>query len=224
MRLLLVEDDSRIGRFVVRGLTQEGHVVDWSHDGEEGLRRLGDQDYDAAIVDVMLPRRDGISVVRESRRRGIDTPLLVLSAKSQVDDRVVGLEAGADDYMGKPFSFVELSARLAALVRRASGASTPFVLRYADVELDLRGRRVRRGEQELDLQPKELALLEYFVRNAERVLSKTMILQHVWEYAFDPQTNVVDVLVHRLRKKLDEPFDRPLIHTIRGVGYVLRQD
>ncbi len=224
MRLLLVEDDSRIGRFVVRGLEQEGHVVDWSHDGEEGLRRLGDEDYDAAIVDVMLPRRDGISVVRESRRRGIDTPLLVLSAKSQVDDRVAGLEAGADDYMGKPFSFVELSARLAALVRRASGASTPFVLRYADVEMDLRARRVRRAERDVDLQPKEFALFEYFLRNPERVLSKTMILQHVWEYAFDPQTNVVDVLVHRLRKKVDEPFDRPLIHTIRGVGYVLRAD
>lgn len=224
MRLLLLEDDSRIGRFVVRGLEQEGHVVDWSHDGEEGLRRLGDHDYDAAIVDVMLPRRDGISVVRESRRRGIETPLLVLSAKSQVDDRVSGLEAGADDYMGKPFSFVELSARLAALVRRASGASTPFVLRYDDIELDLRARRVRRGDRELELQPKELALLEYLLRNPERVLSKTMILQHVWEYAFDPQTNVVDVLVHRLRKKIDEPFDRALIHTIRGVGYVLRAD
>lgn len=224
MRLLLVEDDSRIGRFVVRGLEQEGHVVDWSHDGDEGLRRLGEQDYDVAIVDVMLPRRDGLSVVRESRRRGIDTPLLVLSAKSQVDDRVAGLQAGADDYLGKPFSFVELSARLAALVRRASGASTPFVLAYADLEMDLRSRKVRRAEHELDLQPKEFALLEYFLRNPERVLSKTMILQHVWEYAFDPQTNVVDVLVHRLRKKIDEPFERPLIHTIRGVGYVLRED
>jgi DNA-binding response OmpR family regulator len=224
MKLLLVEDDAHIGRFVVRGLEQEGHVVDWSRDGEEGLLRLGEQSYDAAIVDVMLPRRDGISVVRESRRRGIDTPLLVLSAKSQVGDRVAGLEAGADDYLGKPFSFVELSARLGALVRRASGAATPFVLRYADVEMDLRTRKVRRGEREIELQPKEFALLEHLLRNRERVLSKTMILEHVWEYAFDPQTNVVDVLVHRLRKKLEEPGERPLIQTIRGVGYVLRED
>ncbi len=224
MKLLLVEDDARIGRFVVRGLEQEGHVVDWSRDGEEGLARLGDQGYDAAIVDVMLPRRDGISVIRESRRRGIETPLLVLSAKSDVGDRVVGLEAGADDYMGKPFSFVELSARLGALVRRASGAATPFSLRYDDVEMDLRTRRVRRADRELDLQPKEFALLEYFLRNPERVLSKTMILQHVWEYAFDPQTNVVDVLVHLLRKKLEGEGERPLIHTIRGVGYVLRDE
>jgi DNA-binding response OmpR family regulator len=224
MRLLLVEDDASIGRFVVRGLEQEGHVVDWLRDGEDALRRLGDPAYDAAIVDVMLPRRDGLSVVREGRRRGIGTPLLILSAKSAVDDRVAGLEAGADDYLGKPFSFVELSARLAALVRRASGASTPFVLRYDDVEVDLRSRRVRRGDREVELQPKELALLEYLLRNPERVLSKTMILQHVWDYAFDPQTNVVDVLVHRLRKKIDAPFERPLIHTIRGVGYVLRKE
>lgn len=224
MRLLLVEDDDRIGQFVVKGLEQEGHVVDWSRDGEEGLRRLGAHEYDAAVVDVMLPKRDGVSLIREGRRRGDDTPVLVLSARSAVDDRVAGLEAGADDYLTKPFSFVELSARLGALVRRATGAATPFLLRYDGLEMDLRTRKVRRDGQEIDLQPKEFALLEYFLRHPERVLSKTMILQHVWDYAFDPQTNVVDVLVHRLRKKVDHPFDRPLIQTIRGMGYVLREE
>lgn len=222
MRLLVVEDDARVGRFVVRGLEQEGHVVDWSRDGEEGLVRLGAERYDAAIVDVLLPRRDGLSLVRESRRRGIETPLLVLSGKGEVEDRVAGLEAGADDYLPKPFSFVELSARLASIVRRASGATTPFVLRYGELEMDLRARKVRRAGRSLDLKPKEHALLELLLRNPERVLSKTTILERVWDYAFDPQTNVVDVLVHRLRKKVDQPFDRPLIHTIRGVGYVLR--
>ena len=224
MRLLLVEDDERIGGFAVQGLEQEGHGVDWARDGEEGLSWLGEREYDAAIVDLMLPRRDGMSLLREGRRRGIDTPILVLSAKSSVEDRVAGLEAGADDYLTKPFSFVELSARIAALVRRATGAATPFVLGYDDLELDLRARRARRGEQELDLQPKEMALLEYFLRQPDRVLSKTMILEHVWDYAFDPQTNVVDVLVHRLRKKVDHPFETPLIHTVRGMGYVLRRE
>lgn len=224
MRLLLVEDDARIGQFVVKGLEQEGHVVDWTRDGEDGLKRLDEHEYDAAVVDVMLPRRDGLSLVREGRRRGNDTPLLVLSAKGSVDDRVAGLEAGADDYLVKPFSFVELSARLGALVRRAAGAATPFVLRYDDLEMDLRTRKVQRRGEELELQPKEFALLEYFLRNPERVLSKTMILQHVWDYAFDPQTNVVDVLVHRLRKKIDQPFDTSLIQTIRGMGYVLREE
>ncbi len=223
MRLLLVEDDERIGRFVVKGLEQENHVVSWSRDGDEGLRELDDNDYDAAIVDVMLPARDGISLIREARRAGTDTPVLILSAKRDVEDRVAGLEAGADDYLTKPFSFAELSARLSALVRRATGATTPFELSYGDLTLDLRTQRARRKGVELDLKPKELALLEYFLRNPERVLSKTMILEHVWDYAFDPQTNVVDVLVHRLRKKVDHPFDTPLIQTIRGMGYVLRE-
>jgi DNA-binding response OmpR family regulator len=222
MRVLLVEDDVRIGEFVLAGLRQEGHVVEWSREGEEGLRLLTTAEYDAAVVDVMLPGRDGLSLLREARRRGAHTPVIVLSAKGAVEDRVRGLEAGADDYLGKPFSFVELSARLAALVRRASVQPSPTVLSYADLTLDLRTRRVRRGDDELDLQPKEFALLEYFLRNAERVVSKTMILENVWQYGFDPQTNVVDVLISRLRTKVDRGRDRPLIHTIRGVGYVLR--
>ncbi len=221
MRLLLVEDDARVGQLVVRGLRQEGHVVDWSRDGEEGLWHLAQERYDAAIVDERLPLRDGISLVREGRRRGIDTPLIVLNERSSVQDRVAGLEAGADDCLAKPFAFAELSARVLAVVRRATRESAPFVLRYDELEMDMRAHRVRRAGSVLALRPKEYALLEYFLRNPERVLTKTMILDHVWEYAFDPQTNVVDVLVHRLRKKVDMPFERPLIQTVRGAGYVL---
>lgn len=225
MRLLLVEDDSRVGQFVVRGLRQEGHVVDWSRDGEEGLEHLSQERYDAAIVDEILPRRDGISLVREGRRRGIDTPLIVLSERATVQDRVAGLEAGADDCLAKPFSFSELSARVMALVRRArSRQKESLVLRYDELEMDLRAHRVRRAGKTLSLRPKEYALLECFLHNPERVLTRTRILEKVWEYAFDPQTNVVDVLVHRLRRKVDVPFERPLIHTVRGSGYVLRTE
>lgn len=223
MRVLLVEDDERIAEYVANGLRQEGHVVEVAADGEAGLSDLTDGEYDAAIVDVMLPRRDGVSVVREARRRGVETPILMLSAKAEVPDRVSGLEAGADDYLTKPFSFAELSARLAALARRAARAPSSTRLSYADLELDLLTRRVRRAGREIELTAKELALLELFLRNPERVLSKTMILEHVWGYDFDPQTNVVDVLVHRLRKAVDHPFDRPLIQTVRGLGYVLRK-
>jgi two-component system OmpR family response regulator len=223
MRALVIEDDTRIGDFVAKGLRQEGHAVEWARDGEEGLRHLDAAEYDAAIVDVMLPGRDGLSVIREARRRGVRTPIIALSAKSAVDDRVAGLDAGADDYLTKPFSFIELSARLQALQRRASAQAEPTVLRYGGVELDLRTRRVRRDGEEVALQPKEFTLLEYFLRNAERVVSKTMILERVWQYGFDPQTNVVDVLNSRLRNKIDRGHARPLIHTIRGVGYVLRE-
>jgi two-component system OmpR family response regulator len=223
MRVLLVEDDARIGEFVQKGLRQEGHVVEWVRDGEDGLRLLTATAHEVAIVDVMLPGRDGLSLLREARRRGARTPVIVLSAKGAVDDRVAGLEAGADDYLAKPFSFVELSARLHALVRRATSQVPTTVLRYADLELDLRSRQVRRDGEVVELQPKEFALLEYFLRNAERVVSKTMILENVWQYGFDPQTNVVDVLISRLRTKVDRGHAKPLIHTIRGVGYVLRQ-
>ncbi len=223
MRVLLVEDDERIAEYVASGLRQEGHVVEIAADGETGLSDISDGEYDAAIVDVMLPRRDGIRLVREARRRGVETPILMLSAKAEVPDRVSGLQAGADDYLTKPFSFAELSARLAALARRAARAPSSTRLSYADLELDLLTRRVRRAGQDIELTAKELALLELFLRNPERVLSKTMILEHVWGYDFDPQTNVVDVLVHRLRKAVDRPFDRSLIQTVRGLGYVLRK-
>ncbi len=224
MRLLLVEDDERIGAFVRKGLTQEGHVLDWVRAGDEGLAALRTTPYDAAVVDLMLPGLSGLDLIRAARGGGVTTPVIVLSARDAVGDRVTGLEAGADDYLTKPFSFAELVARLNALVRRAQAQPPTTKLAYGGVTLDLTSRRVERDGVPVPLQPKELALLEYFLRNPGRVLSKTMILQHIWEYAFDPQTNVVDVLVSRLRSKLDRDFGKPLIKTLRGVGYVLRQD
>ncbi len=224
MRALLVEDDERIGEFVHRGLGQDGHVVDWARRGDEGLEHLGAGVYDAAIVDVMLPGKSGLDVIRETRKRQVRTPIIVLSARGSVEDRIAGLEAGADDYLTKPFSFAELVARLHALVRRAAVREDPYRLQYGGVSLDLRTRQVERDGKPVPLQAKEFALLEYFLRNPERVLSKTMILEHVWEYGFDPQTNVVDVLVSRLRGKLDRGQPTRLIHTIRGAGYVLRRE
>jgi two-component system OmpR family response regulator len=225
MRFLLIEDDEKIGRFIGQGLRQEGHVVDWSRDGEEGFRFAVEAKFDAAIVDLMLPGRDGLSLIRELRARKHKLPIIILSAKSEVDDRVTGLAAGADDYLTKPFSFAELLARLHALVRRASGAvEAARQLTCEDLSLDLETRRVTRGGQSIELQAREFALLAYLMRNAGRVLSKTMILEHVWSYSFDPQTNVVDVLVSRLRRKVDRDFPVKLIQTLRGVGYVLRRD
>jgi two-component system, OmpR family, response regulator len=224
MRLLLVEDDEKIGSFVLRGLEQDGHRVDWVKNGSDGFVFAKRTAYDAAIVDRMLPGRDGLEVIRTLRAEKVSTPIIVLSAKSAVDDRVAGLEAGADDYLTKPFSFTELVARLQALSRRASASPAPSTqLRYADLSLDLLSRRAVRAGRTIDLQAKEFALLEYLLRNPDRVLSKTMILERVWDYAFDPQTNVVDVLVSRLRSKLDRGSEEKLIHTIRGVGYVLRR-
>ena len=222
MRALVVEDDSSIAEFVVRGLREAGFAVDQATDGEEGLAAASGQPYDVAIVDVMLPKRDGLSVIEELRRRGVTTPVLILSARRSVDDRVRGLQAGGDDYLTKPFAFAELLARVQALVRRATRAPEPTTLTVEDLVLDLLSRRVTRGGKPVDLRPREFSLLEYLMRNAGRVVSKTMILSHVWEYSFDPQTNVVDVLVSRLREKIDRPFDKKLLHTVRGVGYVLR--
>jgi two-component system, OmpR family, response regulator len=225
MRILVIEDDDKIGQFIVHGLRQEGHVVDWSRDGEDGLALALDGSFEAVILDLMLPRRDGLGLLTELRRHRPRVPVIILSAKSDVADRVIGLSAGADDYLTKPFSFAELLARLQALVRRASGAAeTARQLTYADLTLDLESRRVTRGSQSLELQPREFTLLAYLLRNADRVLSKTMILEHVWSYSFDPQTNVVDVLVSRLRRKVDRDFSLKLIHTLRGVGYVLRKE
>jgi len=222
MRALLVEDDQTIAAFITRGLHEAGFTVHQEADGELGLRAALDQPYDVAIVDVMLPRRDGLSVIEELRRRGVTTPVLILSARRSVDDRVRGLQAGGDDYLTKPFAFAELLARVQALVRRATRAPEPTTLTVEDLLLDLLSRRVTRGGKPVDLRPREFSLLEYLMRNAGRVVSKTMILSHVWEYNFDPQTNVVDVLVSRLREKIDRPFDKKLLHTVRGVGYVLR--
>jgi DNA-binding response OmpR family regulator len=225
MRLLLVEDDERIGSFVQKGLAQEGHIIDWARTGTDGLHDLTSQKHDVAIVDVMLPGKSGLDVIRDARRQHVATPIIVLSARDSIDDRVAGLEAGADDYVTKPFAFAELVARLHALSRRATAhPGNPFELRYAGVVANLRTRKVERDGTPIQLQAKEFTLLEYFLRNAERVLSKTMILEHVWEYGFDPQTNVVDVLVSRLRAKLDRDFPVKLIHTLRGAGYVLRAE
>jgi two-component system OmpR family response regulator len=223
MHVLLVEDDEKIGSFISRGLEQEGHRVDWVKNGHDGLAFGRATGYDAAIVDRMLPGRDGLEIVRRLRAEKITTPIIILSARSAVEDRVAGLEVGADDYLTKPFSFAELVARLQALSRRASSVAAPAThLDYADLSLDLLARRATRAGQTIDLQAKEFSLLEYLLRNPERVLSKTMILERVWDYAFDPQTSVVDVLVSRLRGKVDRGFDMKLIHTIRGVGYVIR--
>jgi len=222
VRALLVEDDTTIADFVVRGLREAGLVVDHAVDGEAGLTAATTQPYDVAIVDLMLPKRDGLSLIEGLRRRGVTTPVLILSARRSVDDRVRGLQTGGDDYLTKPFAFAELLARVQALIRRATRTPEPTTLTVEDVTLDLLSRRVTRAGKPIDLRPREFTLLEYLMRNQGNVVSKTMILSHVWEYNFDPQTNIVDVLVSRLREKIDRPFEKKLLHTVRGVGYVLR--
>ena len=224
MRLLLVEDDQNIAGFIVKGFQEAGFAVDHAADGESGLSLALSVPYDAAVVDIMLPKLDGIALLSALRQHRINTPLLVLSAKQGADERVAALQKGADDYLVKPFLFAELLARIQALLRRASGSVEPTSLRYADLTLDVLKREVRRGNQLLDLQPREYALLEYMLRHPGRILSKTMILEHIWDFHFDPQTNVVDVLVCRLRNKVDRGFPQKLIHTLRGMGYVLKAD
>jgi two-component system, OmpR family, response regulator len=224
MRILIVEDDKKIASFVVNGFKQLGFAVDHAKDGEEGIALARATPYDAAVVDVMLPKMNGLALVQELRRAGIKTPVIILSAKAAVDDRVKGLQAGGDDYLTKPFAFSELLARVQALIRRATHTMEPTRLTVADLSLDLLTREVRRGEKEIQLQTREFALLEYLMRNAGRVVTKTMILEHIWDYSFDPQTNIVDVLVHRLRSKVDKDFPLKLIHTYRGVGYALKAE
>jgi len=222
MRVLIVEDDETIASFLAKGLGEAGFVVDRAADGRAGLEMALGTPYDVAIVDVMLPGLDGLALVEALRRRGERTPVLILSARHTVDDRVRGLQAGGDDYLVKPFAFAELLARVQALVRRASGTSEPTRLSAGDLELDLLTREVRRGSKRIELRPRELALLEYLLRNAGKVVSKTMILSHVYDYSFDPGTNVVDVLVHRLRERIDKEFEPKMLQTVRGMGYVLR--
>jgi DNA-binding response OmpR family regulator len=222
VRVLLIEDDPTLSEFVAQGLREAGFAVDVAADGESGLRAALAGPFDAAVVDVMLPRRDGLSVIEALRAKGVRTPVLILSARRSVDDRVRGLQTGGDDYLVKPFAFAELLARVQALVRRATPSAEPTRLVVGDVTLDLLTRQVHRAGQPLDLRPREFALLEYLMRHPGRVLSKTMILSHVWGYSFDPSTNVVDVLVSRLREKLDRPFEQKLLHTMRGAGYVLK--
>jgi two-component system OmpR family response regulator len=220
MRVLVVEDDRKIASFVVNGLKQSGFAVDHAADGEDGLFRAQSHSYDALIVDLMLPKLDGLSLIQQLRAGGLRIPVLILSAKASVDDRVRGLQAGSDDYLTKPFAFSELLARIQALIRRATQTPEPTRLTVGDLTLDLLTREVHRGGEKIELQPREFALLEYLMRNANRPVTKTMILEHIFDYSFDPQTNVVDVLVHRLRSKVDK--DKAMLHTLRGVGYVLR--
>jgi len=223
MRLLLVEDDVQIASFIAKGLREAGFAVDHVADGEEGLCLALHESYAMAIVDIMLPKLDGLHLIEHLRDQEINTPVLILSAKRSVDDRVKGLQRGGDDYLVKPFAFSELLARVQALIRRADGSIQPSSLTFGDLSLDLLTREVRREGKRIDLQPREFALLEYLMRHAERVVSKTMILENIWGYQFDPQTNVVDVLVSRLRSKVDKDFPEQLIHTIRGMGYVLKR-
>src|SRR5438270_1324424 len=220
MRILVVEDDKKIASFVVKGLKQSGFAVDHSSDGEDALARAQTIAYDAAVVDLMLPKLDGLSLIQQLRATKVHIPVLILSAKASVDDRVRGLQAGGDDYLTKPFAFSELLARIQALIRRSSQAPEPTRLMVGDLTLDLLTREVQRAGNKIEVQPREFALLEYLMRNPNRPVTKTMILEHIFDYSFDPQTNVVDVLVHRLRAKVDQ--DRAMLHTIRGVGYVLR--
>jgi two-component system, OmpR family, response regulator len=222
VRVLLVEDDPTIADFVAKGLREAGFAVDVAGDGRIGLDRALAGGHDAAIVDVMLPHLDGLALIDALRARGVRMPVLILSAKRSVDDRVRGLQAGGDDYLTKPFAFAELLARVQALIRRATGAAEPTRLTVGDLSLDLLTRRVQRGGEIIELRPREFALLEYLMRNAGRVVSKTSILSHVWGYNFDPNTNVVDVLVSRLRDRIDRTFPTKLLHTVRGVGYILR--
>jgi two-component system OmpR family response regulator len=222
MRLLVIEDDRDAADYIVRALREVGHVADQAGDGEEGLALALEGGYDVLIVDRMLPKRDGLSVITALRNDGIETPVLILSALGQVDDRVKGLRAGGDDYLSKPYSFSELLARVEALSRRRGARGQETVYRVADLELDRLSHRVSRGETEIVLQPREFRLLEYLMKHAGQVVTRTMLLENVWDYHFDPQTNVIDVHISRLRSKIDKGFAHPLLHTVRGAGYMIR--
>ncbi len=223
MRLLLVEDDVKIAAFIIKGLRSAGYAVDHALDGEAGLDLALAEPYDGMVIDIMLPKRDGLSLIGELREQKVNTPALILSAKGSVDDRVKGLEMGADDYLTKPFAFSELLARVQALIRRAGGISDPTRLAVSDLSVNLLTREVIRDGKPVALQPLEFSLLEYLMRHSGRIVSKTMIMEHVWDYHFDPQTNVVEARISRLRDKIDKGFEKKLIHTVRGVGYVLKE-
>jgi len=223
MKLLLVEDDTKIASFIIKGLKAAGFSVDHAVDGQTGLDMALGATYDAAVVDIMLPALDGLSLIERVREHHILLPVIILSARDSIDDRVRGLQKGGDDYLTKPFAFSELLARIQALIRRSGGGMEPTRLELADLRLDLVRREVHRGGRRIELQPLEFALLEYLMRNKERVVSKTMIMEHVWHYNFDPQTNVVEARICRLRDKVDKGFADKLIHTVRGVGYVLKE-
>jgi two-component system OmpR family response regulator len=224
MRLLLIEDDQKIAAFIIKGFKAEGFAVDHAPDGLQGLDLGLTEPYDVIIVDLMLPKLDGLAVIENLRKQKVMVPVIILSAKDSVDDRVKGLQIGSDDYLPKPFAFAELLARVQALLRRRSGSTETTNLEVGDLSLDLITREVSRAGRRIELQPLEYSLLAYLMHNSGKVVSKTMIMEHVWDYHFDPQTNVVEARICRLRDKIDKGFDSKLIHTIRGVGYVLRPD
>jgi two-component system, OmpR family, response regulator len=223
MRILLIEDDKKIASFITKGMKEAGFTVDHASDGETGLDLALSESYDAAIVDIMLPKLDGLSLIDQLRSNNIKTPVLILSAKQSVEDRVKGLQTGSDDYLTKPFAFSELLARIHALIRRGSNLSDPRIMEIADLSVNLLTHEVKRNNEKIDLQPREYALLVYLLRNKKRIVSKTMIMENVWEYNFDPQTNVVEARICKLRDKLDKPFEKKLIHTVHGVGYVIKE-
>lgn len=225
MRILIIEDDAETAAYLVKGLSESGHRAERVGDGKDGLFRALEEDFDALVVDRMLPGLDGLALIRSLRAAGKKTPALFLSALGEVDDRVEGLRAGGDDYLVKPFAFSELLARLEALIRRGEGEQAPrTLLKVADLEMDLLTRTVRRAGRNIELQPREFRLLEYLLRHSGQVVTRTMLLESVWDYHFDPQTNVIDVHISRLRSKIDKDFEGPLLHTVRGAGYVLRAE
>ena len=222
MKLLVVEDDREAAAFLVKGLKESGHTVDHAADGREGLMLATTERFDAIILDRMLPGMDGLAIVAALRASDNATPVLILSALDQVDDRVRGLKAGGDDYLTKPYAFSELMARIESLLRRGAGGKTETKLKVGELEIDLLARTVRRGTAEIELLPREFRLLEYLARNAGHVVTRTMLLEQVWDYHFDPQTNVIDVHISRLRQKIDKGFAKPMLHTVRGAGYCLK--
>lgn len=224
MKILIIEDDLDAASYLVKAFREAGHMMDHASDGESGLFMAGENSYDVLIVDRMLPKRDGLSVISELRKRRVNTPVLILSALGQVDDRVTGLRAGGDDYLPKPYSFTELLARVEVLGRRRGSPEQDMVYRVGDLELDRLSHNVRRNGKEILLQPREFRLLEYLMKNAGQVVTRTMLLENVWDYHFDPQTNVIDVHVSRLRSKIEKDFDRPLLRTVRGAGYMIKDE
>ena len=222
MKILLIEDDAETAAYILGGLKQHGHTVDHAPDGQAGLMLAAGKSYDVLVVDRMLPGLDGLGLVRTLRGAGVKTPVLFLTALGGIDDRVTGLEAGGDDYLVKPFAFAEMLARLHALARRPPMTAVETTLRVADLEMDLLKRAVTRAGKRIELQPQEFKLLEYLMRHADRIVTRTMLLEHVWDFHFDPQTSVVETHISRLRSKVDRGFDAELIHTVRGAGYTVR--
>ncbi len=223
MRILIVEDEKKVASFIKKGMEEEYFTADVALDGKEGLKMATSEDYDAIIMDIMLPFIDGISLLKEIRKREIITPVLMLTVKDSLKDKVEGLDAGADDYLTKPFAFEELVARIRALLRRHESSKAP-TLHVGELVLDLQSHKVLRGEQEILLTPKEYAILEYLMRNSNKVISRTKLIEHVYEYHFDPETNIIDVYINKVRAKVDNNFDKPLIHTIRGIGYIIKDE